>query len=172
MHAFDDLPDDTVFEFTRTFDAPRDLVWRAYSELEHLKNWWGPAGFTWLKGTLDFRPGGMFHYGMKAPSGEEMWGRFIYREINAPAELAFVVSFSNPEGTIAAPSYPGMEKYPREVLNIVTFSEEGRKTIVHMRGGPINAKPDEIEFFKGMKQSMNMGFTGTLNQLEAYLAKM
>ena len=51
-----------AFVISRVFDAPRDLVWKAHSELEGLKQWWGPKGFTWVTGTLDFRPGGMFHY--------------------------------------------------------------------------------------------------------------
>lgn len=70
-----------AFVISRVFDAPRDLVWKAHSELEGLKQWWGPKGFTWVTGTLDFRPGGMFLYGMRSPNGQEMWGRFIYREI-------------------------------------------------------------------------------------------
>jgi len=52
-----------AFVISRVFDAPRDLVWKAHSELEGLKHWWGPKGFTWVTGTLDFRPGGLFHYG-------------------------------------------------------------------------------------------------------------
>src|SRR5690242_2107254 len=58
--------DNNAQDFTcaRTFDAPRELVWEVYTKLEHLSKWWGPAGFTWLSGTLDFRPGGIFHYGM------------------------------------------------------------------------------------------------------------
>jgi uncharacterized protein YndB with AHSA1/START domain len=59
-----------AFVISRVFDAPRDLVWKAHSELEGLKHWWGPKGFTWVTGTLDFRPGGMFHYGMRSPNGQ------------------------------------------------------------------------------------------------------
>ncbi|HEU0018435.1 MAG TPA: SRPBCC domain-containing protein, partial [Methyloceanibacter sp.] len=56
-----------AFVISRVFEAPRDLVWKAYSELDALKQWWGPKGFTWVTGTLDFRPGGIFHYGMRSP---------------------------------------------------------------------------------------------------------
>jgi uncharacterized protein YndB with AHSA1/START domain len=49
------------FVITRTFDAPRDLVWRAFTEAEHLKHWWGPKGFKMLSCKLDLRPGGIFH---------------------------------------------------------------------------------------------------------------
>lgn len=165
-------PEDSLFSIERTFNAPRDLVWAAHSKLEHLEKWWGPKGFEWLHGSLDFKPGGKFHYGMKAPTGMEMWGRFVYREIEAPKKLVFVVSFSDPEGGIAAPPFPHMENYPREVLNTITFTEDGGKTVLHMRGGPINATPEQIAFFKGMKTSMNQGFAGTFAQLDAYLATM
>jgi uncharacterized protein YndB with AHSA1/START domain len=165
-------PEDSLFIINRTFNAPRDLVWQAYAKLEHLEKWWGPKGFEWLHGSLDFKPGGKFHYGMKAPTGMEMWGRFVYREIEAPKKLTFVVSFSDRDGGIAAPPIPGMEKYPREVLNILTFTEEDGKTKLHMRGGPINATPENVEFFKGMKTSMNQGFAGTFAQLDDYLVRM
>ena len=91
------------------FDAPRDLVWKAHSELEGLKHWWGPKGFTWVTGTLDFRPGGMFHYGMRSPNGQEMWGRFVYREIVKPERIVSVSSFSDREWRPHAPSLePGL----------------------------------------------------------------
>src|SRR5262249_21369278 len=52
-----------AFTISRVFDAPRELVWKAHSELESLKQWWGPKGFTSVTGTLDFRSGGMFSTG-------------------------------------------------------------------------------------------------------------
>ena len=70
-----------TFSLSRVFAAPRAKVWRAYTELDELSKWWGPKGFTWLRGTLELKPGGMFHYGMRAPTGQEMWGKFVYREI-------------------------------------------------------------------------------------------
>jgi uncharacterized protein YndB with AHSA1/START domain len=87
------------FVYTRVFDAPRELVFKVWSEVDHLKNWWGPKGFEWGTANLDFRPGGVFHYSMRSPEGLEMWGKFEYREIEAPEKIVFVNSFSDPEGT-------------------------------------------------------------------------
>jgi uncharacterized protein YndB with AHSA1/START domain len=163
---------DFPLTITRTLNAPRNLVWDCYSKLEHLEKWWGPAGFEWLSGTLDFRPGGKFHYGMRAPNGQEMWGRFVYREIKAPERMEFLVSFSDASGGLARPSFPGMDDYPDEVINRLTLKARGNLTDLILEGGPHNATPKERKFFEGMLPSMNQGFSGTFAQLEAYLEKL
>ena len=161
---------DPTFSITRTFNAPRALVWKAYTDIDHLSRWWGPAGFIWLKGTLDLKPGGVFHYGMRSPTGQEMWGKFVYREIAAPEKIVFVNSFSDPDGnTIRAPFSP---QWPLEILNTVLFGEKDDKTTLAMTGMPVNATEDERKMFESMRPSMDQGFKGTLDQLEAYLAKM
>src|SRR5690349_12214759 len=85
---------------TRVFDAPRDLVFKAWSEPERLMRWWGPKGFTLRVGTFDFRPGGVFHYCARSPDGHEMWGTFVYREIIAPERIVFISSFADAEGNL------------------------------------------------------------------------
>jgi uncharacterized protein YndB with AHSA1/START domain len=158
---------DPVFTLSRTFDAPLALVWEVYSDAEHLAKWWGPKGFTWVSGTLDFRPGGRFHYGMRAPAGQEMWGKFDYREIVPLKKIVFTNSFSNAAGdTVRAPF---AANFPLEVLNEVTFGEADGRTTLSMRGMPFGASEEEREFFRSMFPSMNQGFTGTLDQLDAYL---
>ncbi len=69
---------------SRVFDAPRDLVWKAFTEPERMKEWWGPKGFTVIASKMDLRVGGGYHYGMKAPDGAAMWGKFVFREITPP----------------------------------------------------------------------------------------
>jgi uncharacterized protein YndB with AHSA1/START domain len=155
---------------TRTFDARRALVWKAHSELEHLSKWWGPKGFTWLSGTLDFRPGGVFHYGMRSPKGEEMWGKFVYREIEAQARIVFVNSFSDRAGNITRA--PFFADWPLEVLNTLTFVEAGGKTTLTLRGAPLNATEAERKRFESMKPSMNQGFGATYDQLVQHLATL
>ena len=163
--AATDTPEFTV---SRTFNAPRAAVWKAYSDLNALSKWWGPKGFAWIEGKLDFRPGGVFHYGMRAPTGQEMWGKFLYRELAAPERLVFTNSFSDRDGnTVRAPF---AKDWPLEVLNEVTFTEQNGATTVAMRGTPFNATDSEKKRFEAMKPSMNMGFKGTLDQLEEYLA--
>jgi uncharacterized protein YndB with AHSA1/START domain len=157
------------FTISRTFNAPREAVWRAYSELAALSEWWGPKGFEWIDGRLAFKPAGSFHYGMRSPTGEEMWGKFVYREIVKPERLAFLTSFSDRTGnTVRAPF---AEDWPLEVLNVLTFTELHGATTVIMRGTPHNATEAEKKRFEAMKPSMSMGFNGTLDQLERYLAQ-
>lgn len=159
---------DPVFLLERSFDAPLKLVWEVYSSEEHLAKWWGPKGFAWVSGKLDFRPGGYFHYCMRAPDGKtEMWGRFDYREIVPRERLAFTTGFSNAAGEIVRA--PFAASFPLRVLNDVRFSESGGRTTLAMTGTPFEASGDEKDFFRSMFPSMQQGFTGTLNQLEEYL---
>lgn len=163
------LEEDT-FAFTRTFDAPRELVWSVWTNAEHLAKWWGPKGFTWISGTLDLKPGGMFHYGMTGPNGKEMWGRFIFHEIVAPERLVFVNSFSDPEGAVTRA--PFFADWPLEVYNVLTLTEADGKTVMSLRGCPINAAEGERARFREMKPSMNQGWSGSIEQLTAYLKSL
>jgi uncharacterized protein YndB with AHSA1/START domain len=52
------------FVMSRVFNAPRDLVWKVFTDVEHMKHWWGPKGFTVVKAEMDLRPGGTYHYAM------------------------------------------------------------------------------------------------------------
>jgi uncharacterized protein YndB with AHSA1/START domain len=161
---------DPVFKISRTFEAPLALVWEVYSTQEHLAKWWGPKGFEWVSGRLDFRPGGIFHYGMRSPAGDMMWGKFAYREIVPMRKLVFTSSFSDEAaGTTRAPF---AANFPLEVLNTIRFSEKAGKTTLDMTGTPFDAGDAEKAFFESMFPSMNQGFTGTLNQLEDYLKSL
>src|SRR5438445_13708093 len=86
------------FVITRVFDAPRDLVWKAFTEPERMKHWWGPKGFTVIASKMDLRPGGYYHYGMKAPNGSAVWHKLVFREIVPPARMVFSNSFSDEAG--------------------------------------------------------------------------
>src|SRR5690242_1162231 len=83
------------FVITRVFDAPRPLVWQAWTERDRLMQWFGPKGFTMPVATLDFRPGGVFHFCLRSPDGHQMWGKFAYREIVIPERIVWVHSFSD-----------------------------------------------------------------------------
>ncbi|RHX83843.1 SRPBCC family protein [Leptospira stimsonii] len=157
------------FTFTRTFDFPRELVWKAWTEPKRLAEWWGPKGLKMGVTHLDLKPGGLFHYSMTTPDGQTMWGRFVYKEITPPEKLVYVVSFSDENAGMSRP--PMAANWPLEILNTVIFTEEKGKTILSLKGTPINATPEEIKVFGDNFPSMNQGFTGTLDQLEAYLAK-
>ena len=68
---------DNVLTISRRFAAPRDLVWKGWSEAERIGLWWGPKGCVIAVVKLEFRPGGFFHYAMRFPGGDAMWGRFM-----------------------------------------------------------------------------------------------
>lgn len=162
-----DNPHVTSFTLSRTFDAPRARVWEAFTTLEHLEKWWGPKGFSIGSARLDLRPGGMFVYAMEA-GGQAMWGRFVYREIEAPGRVVFVNSFSDAEGGLTRA--PFADAWPMEILNTWTFTESEGKTTLDIQGVPLNANAVETAVFLAGFPSMQMGFGGTLDQLAAHLA--
>lgn len=162
------LRNEVPFVVSRVFDAPRDLVFRMWTEEEHLRHWWGPKGMTMEHLTNDPRPGGVMHYGMRGPGGHMMWGKWVYREIAPPERLSFVVSFSDERGNATRAPFSG--NWPLEVLSTLTFTEvEGGKTLVSMEGVPVNANETERDMFRGFFASMQNGWGGTLDQLAEYL---
>ena len=156
------------FVITREFDAPRDLVFRAWTEADRLARWFGPKGFTTLSTALDLRPGGVFLYGMRSPDGHPMWGRWIFREILPPERLTFVMSFSDEAGGVTR--HPFAPDWPREILSTVTFAEHAGRTTLTMRGIPINATESEREAFEAGRESMRIGWGGTLDRFAGHLA--
>jgi uncharacterized protein YndB with AHSA1/START domain len=154
----------------RIFDAPRDLVWKAWAEPERLMQWWGPQGFTMSVARMDFRPGGVFHYGMRSPDGHDMWGKFVYREILPPERMVFISSFSDEEGNLTR--HPMSPTWPQEVLNTLTLSGLDGKTKLVLRGGPFSATEVERKTFDEARTGVQKGFTGTFDQLADYLAKV
>jgi uncharacterized protein YndB with AHSA1/START domain len=156
------------FSITRTFNAPRALVWQAWTEAERLAQWWGPKGCTIRIITFDMRPGGVFHYAMAFQPGQDMYGRFIYGDITAPSRLVFISSFADEAGD--ATRVPFAPNFPLEVHNTMTLTEENGRTTLRLRGWPINPTDAEYETYLGMFPSMQQGFGGTFDKLDAHLA--
>jgi len=162
-------PATAEFVITRAFDAPRELAWKAFTDPERMRQWWGPKGFSVIASKMDLRPGGTYHYGMRAPDGTPMWGRFVYREIAAPERIVLVNSFSDEAGGVTR--HPGNAEWPLEMLSTFTFAEEGGGTRVTIRWVPLNPTEAERKTFEAGQASMRQGWTGTLDQLAGYLAK-
>ncbi len=158
------------FVLTRVFDAPRDLVWKAWTDAEHLKKWFGPKGTTIPFAKMDFRIGGTYHYCQRMPDGNEMWGKMTYREIKAPERLVVIQCFSDAKG--GATRHPMAPTWPLETLSTSTLSESGGKTTLTIHWEPYNASEEERKTFDGAYDSMNQGWGGTLEQLEKYLAQL
>jgi len=165
-----DTTGDKPFIITRTFDAPRDLVWKAWTERDRLVQWFGPKGLTMPYAKLDFRPGGMLHYRMETPDGKVMWGKFVYREIEKPSRLVWVNSFSDENAGLTSHPFSS-DPWPLEMLTTVTFTEQAGKTTVNIEWIPVNPTEAERQTFYKNFAGMNMGWGGTFEQLTDYLAK-
>ena len=157
------------FVISRTFDAPRELMWKAWSERARLMEWFGPKGFKMPAAKMDFRPGGSFHYCMESPNGDEMWGKFVYREIIAPERIVLVNSFSDEAGGITR--HPMSSAWPLEMLSTFTLAEKDGRTTATVQWLPLNPTEDESKTFDAAHESMKQGWTGTFDQLAAYLAR-
>ena len=152
---------------TRQLKAPRELVFKAWTEPERLAQWWGPKGMSIKIAGHDLKPGGVFHYCMASPDGKEMWGKFIYREIAAPERLGFINSFADEKGnTVVCPFFP---VWPLEIWNLLTLTEQDGITTLVLRGRPVNATDEENKAFHAMRPGMEQGFAGTFAQLDEYL---
>ena len=158
------------FVISRRFDAPRDKVWKAWTEVERLKQWWGPKGFVVTHCKGDLRPGGMMHYCLRTPDGNEMWGKFVYREIVKPERLVWINSFSDKDGGTTV--HPMSPAWPREMLSTALFEEQGGKTRLTVRWVPVDSSTQiERKTFEEGRDSMKQGWTGTFEQFAAYLAR-
>jgi uncharacterized protein YndB with AHSA1/START domain len=157
------------FVITRVFNAPRELVWKAWTERERLMQWFGPKGFTMPIAKLDFRPGGTLHYCLRSPDGTEMWGKFAYREIVAPERIVLVNSFSDEKGNLTR--HPFSPTWPLEMLATTTFAEQGGKTEVTLQWLPLNATEEERKTFDTSHEGMRQGWAGTFDQLAEYLKR-
>ena len=158
------------FLMTRTFDAPRDLVFKSWTERERLMHWWGPKGSTMRACNINLRPGGAFHYGMQAPDGGVMWGKWIFREIVRPERLIFR-GFVFRRGWRRDASSVGPGLAAENAVHVESFSEHDGRTTLTAQGVPLDASESERAAFEAGHESMRLGWSGTLDQLAQYLAK-
>ena len=146
------------------------LVWDCYTQEKHLKNWWGPKGFTMLKCTLDLRLGGVFHYGMEGPGRPGDVGQVgIPQDRKAASAEPTASPFSDVDGGITRSSVsPRSGRPPRTAETSVRGSGRGMpKSAAVWESG--EATQAEIEAFTSAHAGMNAGCEGTFSQLDAYL---
>ncbi|MDF2936187.1 MAG: hypothetical protein K0Q90_1560 [Paenibacillaceae bacterium] len=154
---------------TRIFEAPRELVFQAFTDAEHLKHWWGPEGAVLHVVEFDLSPGGSFRYYTESEEGV-MWVRIAYQEIAPPERLVFVNSFSDEAwNLIRAPFW---QEYPLEIRNVFIFEEENGRTTLTMKSTPVNAAAADLAFFSSVIPDVEEGFGGTFERLAAYVAKL
>ena len=143
----------------RVFDAPREIVFKVWSECKHLAQWWGPKGWTLPVCEIDFRPGGTWLYCMRGPAGEESWGKAVYREIVMPERIVYVDAFADADGNV-------VEGMP-QMLITVEFTELNGKTKITSRTEFASVAELEATLAMGVVE----GATETWDRLEEYLAK-
>jgi len=151
-----------VLLITRTFDAPRYLVFKAWTEPEHLMKWWGPKDFTCPVCKINLHPGGTYLYCMHSPDGKNYWGTGTYIEITEPERFTCTDNFADEYGNIVSPKSYGMsDDWPSEALITVDFSEKAGKTNIVLKHSPI--KP-------GKERDMcRQGWSESLDKLADYL---
>ncbi|MGH7631663.1 MAG: SRPBCC domain-containing protein [Gemmatimonadales bacterium] len=140
---------------TRSINAPRELVFQAWTHPEHLVHWWGPRGFTTPVCEMDVRPGGTFRITLRSPEGENYRIKGVYHEIVAPERLVYTNGWDEA-------GRPGQES-----LVTVTFADEDGRTKLAILTEFASAA--DFETFKGM--GVIEGWTESLERLAGHLAK-
>ncbi|MDX5348310.1 MAG: SRPBCC domain-containing protein [Hymenobacteraceae bacterium] len=151
-------------------DAPRELVFKAWTEAERLAQWWGPKGFQIGIEKLNVEPGGLFHYSMQLGDTPKVWGRFEFVEVKSPEKLVFINAFSDENAGLTRA--PFSETWPMEMLNVLTLTEKNGKTHMTLTGCAHNASDEEVKTYADNIPNMEQGFAGTFEQLETYLKKV
>lgn len=136
QHLPTDVPSDRDFVISRVFDAPRELVWKAWTEPQHLARWWGPRDFTNPVCVQDVRPGGAYRIVMRSPEGVDYPLTGVYCEIVVPERLVMTIDCSeHPDAwhDLVNPSRNKGKKPFLEMLQTVTFENLAGKTKLTIR---------------------------------------
>ena len=135
---------------THEFDAPRTLVFRAWTDPRHASRWWGPQGFTTVSCRMDARPGGAYRLAMRGPDGAVHTKRGVYREVT-PDRIAFSYAWEDADGN------PG-----HEMQVTITLEEIGMRTRLTLRQTGFAAVPE--------RDSHRSGWASCMQRFAAFLA--
>lgn len=152
----------TMMYLTRSFQASPENVWKAWTDPENVKQWWGPKDFTAPVVIMDFQVGGASLYCMRSPEGEDIWSTGIYQEIVPRERIVTTDSFADADGNVVPGSEYGMEgDWPLELMVTINFQEEDGKTIITLQhqGFPDKKNRDLAE----------AGWNESLDKLAEYL---
>ncbi len=156
-----------VVVITRVFDAPRELVWKAWTDPERMKRWWGPKGFTTPVVKIDLRVGGKFLGDMRSPEGQDFWSTGVYREIVEPERIVVTDSFADEKGNMVRASHYGMSPdWPEELLVTVTLEGADGKTKLTLRHSGLSGVSTAD------RDNMRLGWSESFDKLAEYLAKV
>lgn len=144
------MPELTV---TRLFDAPRELVFRVWTDPAHAARWWGPKGFTTISCEMDVRPGGAYRACMRSPEGMCYCRRGAYREVVRPERLVFTFAWEDEHGRLG-----------HQTLVTVTFAASAEKTRVTLHQAVFESAE--------LRDSHRAGWSSSIERCAEYVAKM
>jgi uncharacterized protein YndB with AHSA1/START domain len=157
-------PAEPMLVITRVFDAPRDRVFKAWTEAQHFVQWWGPKGFTTPFCKVDLRPGGVMYCCMRSPEGHDIWCGGVCREVVEPSLLLSTDYFADEKGNPVPPAHYGMSPdFPSQALITVTFAQHEGKTKCTLQ----QSTPESVAAPHGAQQ----GWTESFTRLAEYLGK-
>lgn len=157
---------------TREFNAPRQLVFDAWTKVEHLNNWMFPmAGCTCEFVDANISKAGTSLHKITMPNGHQMWLLTKYEEVQSPDKLVFLQYMSNEQGDILP--NPQMPNWPKDMLATLHFEEIAEnKTKITFLWEPRNPTPEELEVFEATRADHGKGWGAGMDQLQAYLASL
>ena len=159
-----------LFGIERSFAVSQARLFQACTNVDDMMQWFAAPGTKVIKAQQDFRVGGIYHYGTTSPQGQEMWGMVTYKEIKPNSRLVYLQSFSDKDGGIA--THPMAPTWPKEMLTVFEFVPEGlNQTKLKISWIYAGIDDTEAKTFHAAHESMTGGWTGSLNSLQAYLAK-
>ena len=141
----------------RIFDAPRELLWKAWTDPQHIMRWWGPKDFTAPVAKIDFRVGGTYLFCMRSPDGQDYYSTGVYREIVPLQRIVYTDSFADENGKVVSAAHYGMgEDFPLELLVTLTFEDyEDGKTRFTLRHAGMPEGQDSEMAGLGWNQSLD-----------------
>ena len=160
-----DLP---TYVLERVFDAPRELVWKTWTDSELLPRWYGPRVETIIH-RLEVKPGGLWLLEMQM-GGNSNYQRVEYTEVTPPERLVWLHSNSDADWNII--SSPMMADWPRVLLTTVTFEEDGGQTKMRLTWVPHEASEAEIAGFAAAMDGMDKGWGAGMELLAELLAEL
>lgn len=162
--------DKNLFVIERSFRVSQQRLFKALTDKQEMMAWYAAPGMTVLKSEQDFRPGGVYHYGLSSGQGNEMWGKVTYKEITPPNRLVYLQSFSDPQGGLSR--HPLAPQWPMEMVTVMDLIPEGEKqTRLKISWIYAGFEDAEADSFRAAHDGMKGGWTATLDCLAAYLAK-
>jgi len=158
------------FVITREFNAPRDLVWKCWTQKVHIEKWGAPQGFSMFAKIFEFKVGGENFYCQKSADGHEMWGKQKYLEILPPHKLVYTQSFADENGNII--SHPMSPTWPLQMLTTIILEDKNNKTLLTLTWTPYESNDEGIATFNGAMDGMSKGWAGSFAKFEEYLMEM